>query len=229
MVDPGTASQIAAIHAASQAQAQGQAPGLNPLTGQATQGYQQAQALGAQGMGALSGNAADMQSFMNPYTQSVIDAMNKNWGNLAGQVTSGADAQATAQGAFGGSRSGIAEGSALNQLGQGQMQQIAQLLQQGYGNAQNLASNAANLGLNASGALQNQAEYARQVQLQQQQYALQSLLGGNVGPAGQTSTTQQSSSPWNAILGAGLTAGGLLLGGPAGGAAGAGLADTAGL
>ena len=220
-VDPGTANLINQIHQTAGNVSQEQMPGWNSLDTQAQQGYQQAQNLGSQGMSALGGNAAAMQNFMNPYTQSVINAMNQNWGNLSGQVTLGADAQATAQGAFGGSRSGVAEGAALNQLGQGQMQQMAGLEQSGYANAQNLAQNAANLGFSASGALGGLGQYQQQLAEAGQQYGLNTLKSGMVGPSSTTNTTQQSSNPLSAILGLAGTVGGALIGGPGGAAAGA--------
>lgn len=203
-------------------------PGWNSTDQQALQGYQQAQQLGSQGMSALGGNTAAMMNFMNPYTASVINAMQNNWGNLSGQVMGNADAQATAQGAFGGSRSGIMEGSALNQLGQGQMQQMAGLEQQGYANAQNLAQNAANLGFSASGALGGLGQYQQQLAQAAQQYGLNTLKSGMVGPSSTTSTTQQSSNPLSAILGLAGTVGGALIGGPGGAAAGSALAGGGG-
>src|SRR5690348_6932787 len=185
-------------------------PGISPLTQQATGGYQNALAAGNLGLGALSGNQADINTFMNPYQSGVVNQLQNQYGimsqNLANQ---NADA-ATQAHAFGGTRQGVAQGIAQGQLGIGMGQQMASLLDQGYNTAQQQALAAANLGMGAAGQLQNQGEYSRQVQMQQdpvmrQLSILQGLLSGM--PSGMTQSTPLFTNPIAGIFGgAGLGA-----------------------
>ena len=179
-------------------------PGISPLTQQATGGYQNALAAGNLGLGALSGNQADINTFMNPYQSGVVNQLQNQYGimsqNLANQ---NADA-ATQAHAFGGTRQGVAQGIAQGQLGIGMGQQMASLLDQGYNTAQQQALAAANLGMGAAGQLQNLGEYGRQVQMQQdpamrQLSILQGLLSGM--PSGMTQSTPLFTNPGAGLLG----------------------------
>lgn len=190
-------------------------PGLSPLTTQATGSYQNALNAGNLGLGALSGNAADLQTFMNPYQSGVLNQLQNQYGimsqNLANQ---NADA-ATQAHAFGGTRQAVAQGIAQGQLGIGMGQQMASLLDQGFNTAQQNAFNAANLGLGAAGQLQNLGEYGRQVQMQQdpamrQLSILQGLLSGM--PSGMTQSTPLFTNPLSGALGG--AAAGASVGGP---------------
>lgn len=110
---------------------------------------------GATGAAALGGDAGAVASLMNPYQQQVIDAMNKQFATSNQGVANQLDANATAAGAFGGSRADVAKGAALAANQQNQNAQIAQLLSGGYSNAMNQAATAAGLGLQgAQGGVQ---------------------------------------------------------------------------
>lgn len=179
-------------------------PGLSPLTQQATGGYQSALNAGNLGLGALSGNQADINTFMNPYQSGVVNQLQNQYGimsqNLANQ---NADA-ATQAHAFGGTRQAVAQGIAQGQLGIGMGQQMASLLDQGYNTAQQQALAAANLGMGAAGQLQNLGEYGRQVQMQKdpamrQLTILQGLLSGM--PYGMTQSTPLYTNPGAGALG----------------------------
>ena len=146
--------------------------------------------------GALTGPTA-FQAFMSPYQQDVIDATLKEFDVQAAKGIPNIAAQAVGQGVLGGGREGVqrAEYQAASDRNRAALQ--AQLLQQGFGEAQNLAQQAfqnqqalaANqLGLGRAqqaflgqdvGALttlgaQNQAQ--RQAQLQAQQQLAQQQL-----------------------------------------------------
>lgn len=107
---------------------------------------------GQTGLDALTGNAGAQQQFMNPYQQQVIDRMNEQFG-VQNQMTSNmVNDQATQARAFGGSRHGIAQGTALAENARNQGMQVAGLLNQGFDNSMNRAAGVANLGFGAAGA-----------------------------------------------------------------------------
>jgi len=209
-LDPATQNRQSQIWSAAQQAVASPPPGVNPLTGQAVQGYQNAANAGNLGFSALSGDPAAMAKLMNPYQQDVIDKMNQQFGITSGQVQNQINSQATAAGAFGGSRYGVASGAAQAGLGASQAQQIAGLYSQGYQNAQNQAATLANLGLGAQGQLANLGDYERNIQMQQNPalWRLQVLQGANSGMQSGSTTTQQGGfNPFNAALGvAGLFA-----------------------
>lgn len=150
--------------------------------------------------GALAGTAAsgltnigtvagtNLSAYQNPYTQQVIDT---NTADIMRGATMGLNElgrQASAAGAYGGSRHGVAMGemgrNVLQQIGQ----QSAALRQAGFTNAQQMAQNdinnrlsQANLGLNASAQLGNLGQqsfgYGQSIQqgLSQQGQAQQAI------------------------------------------------------
>jgi len=141
--------------------------------GQAAQAYQ----------GALGGTAAagmgmpQTQAFMNPYTQQVI---NSSMGDLERQrkmQTNQIGAQASAAGAYGGSRHGVAEALTNEAFARQGGQMAAQLRQQGYGQALGAAQQQQQLGLQAAGQLGNLAQmgygFGTGITQQQQQYGQQ--------------------------------------------------------
>ncbi len=214
--------------------------GLDPLTQQA---MGMAGGLGSyapylQAAGGYSGPDA-YKAFMSPYQQDVIGTTLQEYDIQAQKGAQGLPAQAIAAGAFGGGREGVqrAEYSAASDRNRAALQ--AQLLQQGFGQAQalagqafgqqmNLAQAAPQLagqqiaGLTTLGGLgqsQLQAQLSAQQQLAQQQ-AYQPLstaqqygsgiMGLVSGYPGQT-VTQVSPSPtaFQNILGAGATLAGI--------------------
>ena len=113
--------------------------------------YTGAQGAGQLGLDALTGNAGAQQQFMNPYQQQVIDRLNEQFG-VQNQMTSNlVNDQATRAGAFGGSRHGIAQGTALAENARNQGLQVAGLLNSGFEGAQNRAAQVAGMGFDAAG------------------------------------------------------------------------------
>ena len=146
--------------------------------------------------GALTGPTA-FQAFMSPYQRDVIDATLREFDVQAAKGIPNIAAQAVGQGVLGGGREGVQRAEYQSASNRNRAALQAQLLQQGFGEAQNLAqqaflnqqSLAANqLGLGRAqqdflgqdvGALttlgaQNQAQ--RQAQLQAQQQLAQQQL-----------------------------------------------------
>jgi hypothetical protein len=99
-----------------------------------------------QGPATAQGVASNAQQLMSPYTQNVIDptlAAGEQQRQLARQAVAG---QAQNVGAFGGSRQGVAEGTADAQAQLGTQQQIGNMLTGGWNTALGQGWNIANLG-----------------------------------------------------------------------------------
>jgi hypothetical protein len=98
---------------------------------------QQGALAGTAGAGTIAGT--NLAQYQNPYTQQVINANNADIMRGAQMGLNELGAQASAAGAFGGSRHGVA----MSELGRGAAQlmgqQSAQLRQQGFMNAQQMA------------------------------------------------------------------------------------------
>lgn len=120
------------------------------------------------------------QGLQNPFQQQVLGGLNQQFDQLRNQAQTGVQQQATAAGAFGGSRHGVAEAQRLAELDRAQTQQTGQLLSQGFQSAQAAALPLA----------QQQAMAPVQALMAQQ-----GLLAGGLGPTGQVTTgTQQQMS-----------------------------------
>src|SRR5210317_2523211 len=164
--------------------------GMSPLQQQA---ISQAGGLGAYEpylteAAALRGPTA-YQQYMSPYQQDVIDTTLQEFDVQTQRGLPGLAAQAITAGAFGGGREGVQRAEYLSSAGRNRAALQAQLLQQGFGQAQqlaqedfarqmNLAQQAPSLvgqqiaGLTTLGSLgqqQKQAELTAQQQLAQQQ------------------------------------------------------------
>ena len=166
-----------------------QAPGISPETQAAIDMFGKYMSGGNLGFSALNGDPTAMASYMNPYQTNVIDATKAQFGQLRDQTMQDIADQATQQGAFGGSRAAVAQGSALGQLGLGEQQQLAQLEQSGYNDAASRAYMAANLGFGAGGQLASLGDYTRQVAMDQNP-ALWKLKMLSQVPFGSSGSTQ---------------------------------------
>jgi len=133
--------------------------GMSPLQQQA---ISQAGGLGAYQpylteAAALRGPTA-YQQYMSPYQQDVIDTTLQEFDVQTQRGLPGLAAQAITAGAFGGGREGVQRAEYLSTAGRNRAALQAQLLQQGFGQAQQLA----------------QQDYLRNIQLAQQAPALAS-------------------------------------------------------
>jgi hypothetical protein len=214
--------------------------GMDPLTQQA---IGQASGLGSyapflQQAEALTGPTA-YQQYMSPYQQDVISSTLQEYDIQSQKGLPALAAQAINAGAFGGGREGVQRAEYLSASDRNRAALQAQLLQQGFGQAQNLAQQdylkniqlaeqspalagreiSALTTLGGLGQSQLQAQLSAQQQLAQQQ-AYQPLstaqqygsgiMGLISGYPGQTAT-QVSPSPtaFQNILGAGATLAGI--------------------
>ena len=209
---------------------------------------QRAQALATQGIGgyqpylqsaAASAGPTGYQQFMSPYQQDVIDTTLREYDIQAQKGLPGLAAQAIGAGAFGGGREGVQRAEYQQASDRNRAALQAQLLQQGFGQAQNLAQ--ANIGnqLQLGGAqqsflgqdvgalstlgginqAQNQAQLSAQQQLLQAQsqqpiQAAQTLGSGIMGlisgyPGGTQQTVQPTPGPLQTRLSAASTLAGI--------------------
>lgn len=129
--------------------------GLDPQTEawrkqimEAAQGTGSGNPMMTQGINAMTGGP---NPYMNPYQSQVIDEMNKQFGVQNQMTMRGVDDAATQSRAFGGSRHGIATGTALAENNRNQGMQMANLLNSGYESSMDRARWAAEAGANGMG------------------------------------------------------------------------------
>jgi len=185
----------------------------------------------AAGLGALVGPQA-FQPFMSPFQQEVIDTTLADFDRQQAIQQTGLRDAAIQRGAFGGARSGIIAAEALNQAALGRAGLQAQLLQEGFQQAQQAALNdlTARQGLGQFQQQVGQADQAfAQAQLDADQIAAREaefepftrlgLVGqqlAQIQPGAFPTTTvgfQQSAapaSPLSSFLGGAAGAGGVL-------------------
>lgn len=235
--DPNSQAYIDMMRQQSQEAAQrasqgGYTPGINDWTQQSAGGAQTQMGMGGdmfgfgQGLanqalpGAMQTGAQGMEGFMNPYQQQVIGGMNDQFAREQLMQANQLSDQAQGAGAWGGSRSGVAEGIMRSRAGADHNLSISQMLSNqfnqnmGYlqnqrGQHQNMLGLAGQFGAQGAGImgqgaglLGQQGEYARQVQQNQMRDQLfadqqaQQLLQGGLGPMGTFSDTsgQQNQS-----------------------------------
>jgi hypothetical protein len=131
---------------------------------------------------------ANMQQYMNPYTEQVIQRGEADIARQREQAMNQLGAQATAAGAFGGSRQGVAEGVAMGEYGRMAGDFAARQRQQAFQQAQQAAQY--DIGQEQQRALQ-QANLQQQAALANQQAGLagagvqQAAAGGLAGLGGQ--------------------------------------------
>lgn len=120
------------------------------------------QAAGAYGS-ALSGTqqagmGPNINQFMNPYNQEVIDRSMGDIGRAQQIAMNQLGTQASQAGAFGGSRQGVAEALTNEGFIKQMADTAAGLRQQGFGQALGAAQNQQNIGLQAAGQMGNLAQ-----------------------------------------------------------------------
>ena len=192
----------------------------------------------ALGLGSLTGTGAgqgqgSIQSYMSPYQQQVMDASLAEFDRNAAMQQTGMRDQAIQQGAYGGGREGIMQAEAMrgNNMNRAQLQ--AQLLNQGFGQAQQArgVDLAAQQGLGAYQQQIGQANQgyqqaildANQVAAREQQYSPFTQIGligqqlsqmtPGTYPTTMTTTTPQSvapTSPLQSYIGGAGAVGGIL-------------------
>ena len=129
------------------------------------------------------------QQFMSPYQQDVIDATLKEFDIQTQKGLPGLAAQAIGAGAYGGGREGVQEAEYLSGAARNRAALQAQLLQQGFGQAQQAAQTA--FGQQQNLAAQQQQLASLAPQLAGSQIAGLTTLGGIQQAADQATLTAQ--------------------------------------
>jgi hypothetical protein len=120
---------------------------------------QSAQGLQMAGQGTIaSGMGPNIAQFQNPYTQQVIQRTEQDIARQREMAMNQLGAQATAAGAFGGSRLGVAEGVLGGEYGRMAGDIAAQQRQAGFDTALRAAQGQQGIGLQAAGQLGNLAQ-----------------------------------------------------------------------
>lgn len=144
--------------------------------------------------------------FMNPFTQNVVNRTGMDMARQAAMGQNALGAQASAAGAFGGSRHGVAEGTMLGDYGRAFGDIAANLNQSGFNTALGAAQNQQGIqsGLAGQGFGFGQQIGNQQAQQgAQQQAIIQSLINAGQGQyQGFTGAPQQSLALPLAALGA---------------------------
>ena len=139
----------------------------------------------------------NVNQFMNPYQQQVVDATIRDVGNAAQIGLNNIGAQAQRSGAYGGSRQGVMEAEALKGFNQQALEQVSRLNQQGFNNAMNNAFRSAS-GLQGIGSQAfNMGQAINQQQMRQG--AMQQQLMQNLINAGKNQYNQFASAPTNKL------------------------------
>jgi hypothetical protein len=133
----------------------------NAMAGAAQPYYGAATGLAAQSTGSVNPSALNVGQYMNPFTQSVVNATQAAMNQQQGQQLAQQQAEAIRGGAFGGERAGLQRAQLMGQQGLAQAQAIAPLYQQNYNQALAAAQQQQGVGLGAEQAnrqnLQNAA------------------------------------------------------------------------
>lgn len=149
--------------------------GIDPLTDQAQSNWQNIIGYGNTGFGALSGDPEAVRRMMNPYNET----LNPFWDMLRQRSLSTAGSQATLQGAYGGDRHALVEGSALADVANAQAAQRYGEFENAMGRAGQLAS----FGYGANSKLDELARYRREVRQQQLTGKYRNPFGAAIGGA----------------------------------------------
>lgn len=173
--------------------------GPSPLTTGAGDYYSNLMRQGNLGMGALSGDPNAVKTMMNPYQSQVVDATNRQWDNTDQHTMNAVNDRAVQAGAFGGSRHGIATGTALADNNMNRMGQISGLLSGGFNDAMGRAGTLAGYGMAGAGA---NANLGMGGVGNSNQWLMEMLKRGYLGPMG----TQSNSS--GTSVSSGFTGGG---------------------
>jgi len=108
--------------------------------------YTGAAGAGQMGLNALQGNPGAVHGLLNPFMQNVIDATQADFAHQNAMTANQIGDMATKANAFGGSRYGVALGTALADNQRNQGQELANLRYGGYNDAMNRAGQLAGFG-----------------------------------------------------------------------------------
>ena len=151
------AAQVAQTPGAMASQATGQgfnAAQIDPASGYSATGFDKGN---LQNVSAGRVSSTNLDPYMNPYTQNVIDSTTREMNRNHQMTLNDVGAQATAAKAFGGSRHGIVEGEANRNHGDALARMTADLYQDNFKTALGTATNDLNRDLSGQTSNQNAA------------------------------------------------------------------------
>ncbi len=162
-----------------------------------------------QGAGGIMNAAGAYQpgnigQWLSPYTQNVVNATQQQFGNQNAQEASSLAGNAISSGAWGGDRAQVAQGIAAGQEQLAQAPVIANLEQQGYGQALNALGTQSQLGLQGATAAGSLGLQGASSQAQQQQATAQQLLGLTQGQQNLALGANEANAWLNSQAGYGL-------------------------
>ena len=126
--------------------------GTNAAANQAQPYYQAATYASMAGGQAVDPSKLDVNAYMNPYTQNVVNATQAAMNQQFGQQNAAQQAQAIRSGAFGGERAGLQNAQLAGQQSLAESQAISPLYQSAYNTALQTAQQQQGVGLSAAQA-----------------------------------------------------------------------------
>lgn len=180
-LDPASQAYVDHMRTMSQGWANRSMPGMDPSFLAAMQGMRGYADAGQQGANAMTDPTAAMK-FMNPFMANMNPFFDQMRGNSLNQLHQ----TATAQGAFGSNRLGLAEGQALNDVNNSQ----AQFQYGGFNDAMSRAMELAHMGMGANTWLGQQGQYLTDRQ-RNWDIGSQGILNAGLGPTGTVTTGPQ--------------------------------------
>ena len=126
--------------------------GTNAAANQAQPYYQAATNASMAGGQAVDPSKLDVNAYMNPYTQNVVNATQAAMNQQFGQQNAAQQAQAIKSGAFGGERAGLQNAQLAGQQSLAESQAISPLYQNAYNTALQTATQQQGVGLSAAQA-----------------------------------------------------------------------------
>jgi len=157
---------------------------------------------GNTGLAALSGDPTATAALMDPYQKQVVDATNAQFDMSGRRAVTDANSGSTLAGAFGGSRSGVAQGVATAQNELNRNSTVSGLLSSGFNNTMARAGTLAAGGFQGAGA---NANLGLAGVGNQPLWLVNMLKNGFTGlPYGQSSSGNQNSfnaqAKWNQVV-----------------------------
>jgi len=186
-IDQSTGPLLNGVPQLSQNLLQGQvASSLQNLQQATGSGITDAASAGGRGImdAASSFTPQSIAPWMSPYTESVVDATRRQFGNSNEQQRQGVVGNAISRGAWGGDRSAVAEAILAGEQQMAQAPVLAGLMDRGYQSGLGAAQNAAQLQTQGATAAGNLGFQGATNDAQQRQQAAAQLLGLFTGQQG---------------------------------------------
>jgi hypothetical protein len=208
-LDPATQAAVNQKYAAATAWGNSAPIGVDQATMDALNQDKSYAAYGNQGLLAMQGDPAAMDSFRTPGGEDILKEMDVNNAAATSNAINATNQSATRSGAFGGKRAAVAQGTAVAGVNANTANQKAQFQYQRNQDAQARAQAAMGIGQNATQAQTAMGQYLQQLKAQNDP-AYRKLMASTLGLQGTpygTTTTATTTTPWLSIIGGGIAGG----------------------